>query len=485
MSQASSPRPGGADPAAVEAHFATDHWSAKVVGHRAQQGRGSISFTGIAQPWLREAAKSYSRFRLATGSTWTTVGAGADCLRRLSSYISAVQPGEAGPEVLTRGFIERYCLWLSVTGYSGSTRSSSLIFLRSFLEYNRRFGWCPEIPDEAAVYQDDLPARDKPAPRWLSEFVMAQMEDPAALELLEPTLRHLIILIMESGLRAGDACGLPFNPMIPDSSGWPCLRYWNHKTAVEQVVPLSEKAATAIKDQQAFVNIFWPTGSEWLFPTSTHFSREAVPVSYSALSRQLRAWCARINLRDEAGVPISVSAHQFRHTLGTRLINSGVPPHIVQRILGHASPGMTDVYARLHDSTIRTAFDVYQTKRVDIAGAVLNFDPDSATADAEWLKHNLAGLGQPAQRLLRTASPAGVPSSQRLSDLSSLPDHRRVPTRASPACQGQSPPHPDRRGPRPGANGREPPAHPGGPGAHHPGPGRTRDGRWRGGRRLR
>jgi hypothetical protein len=51
---------------------------------------------------------------------------------------------------------------------------------------------------------------------------------------------------------------------------------------------------------------------------------------------------------------------------------------------------MTDVYARLHDSTIRIAFDRFQQQRVDIAGRVLAYNPESPAADAEWLKHNLA-----------------------------------------------------------------------------------------------
>jgi len=372
--------------------FASDHWSPKSMGQRAPAGRGAVSFVGIAQPWLRDAAKSYCRFRLGTGSAWSTVAAAADCLRRLSSYMAAISPEDPGPELLSRGLIERYRSWLALSGYSTSTRSSSLIFLRSFLEANRRFGWCSGLPEGAAVYQDDLPSRDKAAPRWITEFVMAQLEDPTALEALEPTIRHLVILIMESGLRAGDACSLPFNPIVPDSSGWPCLRYWSRKTSIEQVVPLSERAAAAITDQQAFVNTLWPRGSEWLFPSPASFSAQPEPITYSTLGRQLRSWCARIGLRDEAGVPVSVTAHQFRHTLGTRLINSGVPTHIVQRILGHASVGMTEVYARLHDDTVRSAFDTYQTKRVDIAGAVLNYDASSPTADAEWLKHNLAKI---------------------------------------------------------------------------------------------
>lgn len=72
------------------------------------------------------------------------------------------------------------------------------------------------------------------------------------------------------------------------------------------------------------------------------------------------------------------------------MINSGVPEHIVQKLLGHKSAEMTARYAYLHDSTLRKAFDDYCQARVNIAGEVLGFDPDSAAAEAEWVKHRLA-----------------------------------------------------------------------------------------------
>ena len=87
-----------------------------------------------------------------------------------------------------------------------------------------------------------------------------------------------------------------------------------------------------------------------------------------------------------------MTGHQFRHTLGTRLINGGVPQHIVQRMLGHASPHMTAHYARVHDATIREEFDRYQRQRVDIAGQRIGYDPDAPTATAEWVKHNLSRI---------------------------------------------------------------------------------------------
>jgi len=59
-----------------------------------------------------------------------------------------------------------------------------------------------------------------------------------------------VILLMETGIRGGDACVLAFNPMIEDSAGWPCLRFDNAKVQTEQLIPLSAKAADTIRAQQ-------------------------------------------------------------------------------------------------------------------------------------------------------------------------------------------------------------------------------------------
>jgi hypothetical protein len=136
----------------------------------------------------------------------------------------------------------------------------------------------------------------------------------------------------------------------------------------------------------------WPAGSPWLFPGITGNDDGAKAYSHSTFGRQLAHWQRVIDLRDQAGQPVTVTGHQFRHTLGTRLINSGVPQHVVQKLLGHASPHMTAHYARVHDTTIREAFDNYQRQRVNIAGQPLGYDPDAPTAAAEWVKHNLSRI---------------------------------------------------------------------------------------------
>ncbi len=44
---------------------------------------------------------------------------------------------------------------------------------------------------------------------------MAQLESEQTLARLEPrTLRNLVIVLMDTGLRSGDACTLRFNPIV-------------------------------------------------------------------------------------------------------------------------------------------------------------------------------------------------------------------------------------------------------------------------------
>jgi len=165
--------------------------------------------------------------------------------------------------------------------------------------------------------------------------------------------------------------------------------------AAEQLVPLSALAAATIRAQQADLRRRWPDGPPVLFP-ATHSNPDGTrPFSYATMRARLVRWQDTIDVRDESGQPVRVTAHQFRHTLGTRLINQGVPQHVIQRLLGHASPQMTARYATLHDTTVRRAFDEYCQHRVNLAGDRIAYDPVGVTADAEWTKHNMSRV-QPA-----------------------------------------------------------------------------------------
>ncbi|MBQ1075670.1 tyrosine-type recombinase/integrase [Micromonospora sp. C31] len=101
----------------------------------------------------------------------------------------------------------------------------------------------------------------------------------------------------------------------------------------------------------------------------------------------LDTWLRRIRLVDEHRRPARITAHQFRHTLGTRLINADVPQHIVQQLLDHMSPQMTAVYARLHNSTVRAHWE--KAVKVNADGHTAAIPADHPLASAAWTRLSL------------------------------------------------------------------------------------------------
>jgi Phage integrase family len=118
-----------------------------------------------------------------------------------------------------------------------------------------------------------------------------------------------------------------------------------------------------------------------------------IAFSYATLNRRLGQWLSVCDVRDAIGRPVRVTAHQFRHTVGTRMINNEVPIDTIQRMLDHSSPQMTACYATINDQTLRREWERYQD-RINVSGEVVHLDPDGPLADAAWAKQNLSRAKQ-------------------------------------------------------------------------------------------
>jgi len=378
---------GGID---IDTEYATDVWQAKRLGIVMTRSPHQIRFDEITQPWLRVAVKRSARLRLGSGKTFGTVSVDTRAMVWFSRYLTNIAGVAATPAAVTRELLEGYLVSITGSHLQPHTSSTYITSLRGFLDTCRRHEWLPELAPTAVLYNDDLPPRPRPLPRFISEFVMAQLENPTNLDRLpDHTTRALVIVIIETGLRANDACALAFNPIINDSSGWPCLRYYNTKMATECLIPLSTVGAEAIRAQQQHIQQRWPDGPAVLFPAAHSNPDGDRAFNYATLRQRFVRWQRTIGLHDETGRPVAVTAHQFRHTLGTRMINKGVPQHVIQRLLGHASPQMTARYATLHDTTVRAAFDEYCKNRVALDGQTIVYDATGITAEAEFTKHNM------------------------------------------------------------------------------------------------
>jgi hypothetical protein len=239
------------------------------------------------------------------------------------------------------------------------------------------------------LFSDDMPVRRSSNPRWIDEHVMRQMESPANLARFPSDAGRLVLrILMECGLRLKDTRTLPFDCVTRDDADSPYLAWLNRKMADRPAFfPISEALAGVVVEQQSRVRMQFPTGCQWLFPAANANLDGSKPIGGGGFTKQLDQWLERIDLTNATGARVRVTAHQFRHTVGTRLINRNVPQHVVQQLLDHMSSDMTAIYARLHNRTVRDHWE--RATKVNAAGEPVVLDPDHPLADAAWTRLTL------------------------------------------------------------------------------------------------
>ena len=370
----------GDDPWADQ--FPRDVWDLRLLGFASRSVR-RLRFAAIAQPWMRDLVKRWCRWRLSRGLAPSTIaGYLAGCVS-LSRYLEHV--GASGPEDLTRTHLEGWLAAIAVQ-VPDPTQEASIVAIRSFLNDVHRHGWAPGLPPGSFIYADDQLRRRPAKPRWISEHLMAQMEAPENLVRLRfEQDRVLLRILMECGLRLGCAATLPFECLVRDDGGAPYLAWLNRKMGDRPAFfPLTGSLAQAICEQQARVLERIPGGCRWLFPSPNVNLDGAKATSGSGFRKRLDRWLTEIHLADEHGRPARVTSHQFRHTVGTRLINADVPQHVVQQLLDHISPEMTVIYARLHDSTVRQHWE--RAVKVNSEGRRIVLEAGHPLSDATWMR---------------------------------------------------------------------------------------------------
>ena len=353
-------------------------------------GHRTLQFDRITQPWLRELAKRWVRLRLSSGLGLEAGGARAVvAISRFSRFLAAV--GVEHIEQLDRQLLERYLADLAHERHP-QRRSAHIGLLNGFFVAIRQHRWHPGLPATALFFPADHPRRPDKLPRALAEQVMSQLEQPANLDRFDnPSYRLITVILMHCGLRVTDALRLRSDCVTTDTDGAPYLRI-NHKMHRDALVPIDTELADAIGHQRRRNTDHWPGGTQILFPRPTKNIDGHHPISSSTYRMALQRWLDACDIRDEHGHRVHLTPHQWRHTLGTRLINRDVPQEIVRRILDHDSPQMTSHYARLHDDTVRRHWEA--ARKIDITGRTVSYESDGPLADAAWAKQRLARATQ-------------------------------------------------------------------------------------------
>lgn len=359
-----------------------------------------LCFKNITQPWLKGAAKQYTTLYLHSLSP-NTLNSRIIHLNIFSKYLKLTRKNIT-PNKINRQVIEQYLKFIGC--HKSAYRQDLVITLRHFLQLCTTEEWL-KFGEFTKVYDADMPKIIKGAPRYIPEFVMQQLH--SHIDKLEPIIRRLVQVLTHCGMRCNELTHILFDCLIRDYSGDYFLRYTQFKQLKEHTVPISKEIASIIQEQQKYVlEIFGE--HKLLFPAPKAGGRDwhriGKPMASSIISTHLNNLADKYSIYDETGRLWHFQTHQFRHTVGTRMINNGVPQHIVQKYLGHTSPEMTSVYAHIHDATMKKEFAKFQSKFVDIAGNISKIEGVITTMheglevdkiDAQWMKNNILSQSLP------------------------------------------------------------------------------------------
>jgi integrase len=330
--------------------------------------------------------KQFVIFQSATKTHGTCTGYIA-ALNHFGNFITTCKP-YFQPHQLNRAIVVEYINYLCTTSLQAVTRGYVLCNLRTFIEIVSLEEWLP-FPKNRLIFHTDIPKGPAPVPRFIPEEIMSQLMHH--LPSLPPCQRRFIFILQETGRRIGEICTLPFDCLQQDEQNDYFLEIHDHKTKKAYLIPITMECAETIKEQQAYLKSINHASLGYLFLGKS----KKVPHAHARhMNWFLNKIAAEKQIRDAQGEIWHFHPHQFRHTVGTRMINAGVSQAIVQRYLGHESPDMTTRYAHIHDQTLKEAFIKFKGNLVNIRGETIA-DTSNRHTEGQWLNHNIMAQALP------------------------------------------------------------------------------------------
>jgi len=195
------------------------------------------------------------------------------------------------------------------------------------------------LEDPSSVLDSPTPGR--PLPKILSEADVLALIDAARSRGGPEGLRLICLLeiLYASGLRVSELVGLPLGAITRDGRAL----LVKGKGGKERLVPLSPPAREAIAAYLPMRAWFMVPGREAKQQVHLFPSRSAAGV----LTRQRFGQLMK-DLALQAGLdPEKVSPHVLRHCFATHLLDHGADLRAVQKMLGHADIGTTQIYTHV------------------------------------------------------------------------------------------------------------------------------------------
>lgn len=321
-----------------------------------------------------------------------------DAFRYLLRWLSDAHPEIVSLTELTRDHVEGYLAHLHdyINPRNGKPLAarSRHVYVSPLLQFSRetsQWGW-DDVPSRPLLSRSDLPKVPSRLPRFIPRQELDRLMK-AIEELQDPYQRAALLLVRWSGARRGEISRLTVDCLDAYSDGYPRLRIPVGKTYTERMIPLHPQAADALRD---LIGHARTVGAAARYDTWAHqnvrwvFMHRGQPLGKHYLfDEPLEIACHQAGLIDAGGRP-TVSAHRFRHTVGTQLAEGGAQIQTIMAILGHRSATMSATYSHISDPVLKEHYEKVIAAGGRVAGpaaeTLLTNQLGQDTLD--WLKTN-------------------------------------------------------------------------------------------------
>jgi integrase len=402
------------------AETAKDVWDLPVFG----LSRGKLSFTGITQGWLRQAAKRWAADDLPRrrgACPHARVQHIINATARLSAHLRVTRHdhGEL-PAALGRADVESFLHRLAYLESAGQISRDGRVRacqdVQRILNRIRALGLVAPGQPAAGLGTDfvlttgDVPkAPEPPEPsRDLPPEIMRTLS--TRLGDLDrgscgPEIRAGIELLMDTGRRPDEIARLPFNCLASDADGSPVLVYDNHKGARNgRRLPIGQATAKVITSQQQQVRDRFPAspaGRLALLPTVMGNPDGTRPISVQSLTQRHRDWIGRMPALTRAdGTEYgkdTIVPYCYRHTYAQRHADAGIAPDVLRDLMNHRSINVTLRYYRIGEDRRRDAVDKVTAMAFDRHGNRI-WREVRALLDAEHARYAIGEVAVPYGR---------------------------------------------------------------------------------------
>lgn len=319
-------------------------------------------------------------------------------LRRFMQWLARSAPDLERFADVTREQVLAYAAFLEteMSSQTGKplttwTRRNYLAAVKLFFQQGAEWQW-EDMPDRPLLLDSDQPKMPLNVPRYIpNDELVPLMEAIRKISCLYQ--RAALLIARWSGARRDEIARLPLFCLDSYPDGTPRLHIPAGKMKRERIVPLNEEAAHAIQEVQAIRQRerdrgFRDTQTGAL--TRYLFVRRGRRLSCDYLfSDALEEVCQAASLVTPDNHP-AITAHRFRHTVGTQLAERGARTRTIMNILGHSTASMSMIYAHISDKEVLHDYQAVLGPGASIAGPYAESlrQGQVSQSDLDWLQTN-------------------------------------------------------------------------------------------------